>query len=266
MNSLMVFEGNDVEVFEFEGRALFNPKDVGKCLMMEDSTTRKAIGTMSEKQVVKLSNSIVKDFHFRKLHNTGENFLTESGVYKLIMRSNKPEAERFQDWVTDDVLPSIRQRGHYTSNSELATQNAITDGVSNITNIATLDLVQMLITGQKELIEKNSLLETKIEEDKPLVEYANNVLKSSDCILIREMAKLLYDEGIDIGERKLYQKLRDWGLIFKSSTEPMQSAVNSGIFVVEQYTVTTPFGIKLNNVTKITPKGQLYIVDKFKKQ
>ena len=72
-----------------------------------------AILEMNEKQVIKLKNSNVNMIDFRKLHNTGENFLTESGVYKLIFKSKKKEAERFQDWVTDEVLPQIRQTGGY---------------------------------------------------------------------------------------------------------------------------------------------------------
>ena len=108
-NNLMVFEGHNVEVFEWEGKVLFNPYNVGECLELTDSAVRKAITRMSEKQVIKLTNSKVTNCHFRKLHNTGENFLTESGVYKLIFKSHKEEAEKFQDWVTDEVLPTIRK-------------------------------------------------------------------------------------------------------------------------------------------------------------
>lgn len=78
-----------------------------------------AISKMNSKQVIKLTNSNVKDIDFRKLHNTGENFLTESGVYKLIFKSHKKEAERFQDWVTDEVLPQIRKTGSYQSQQNL---------------------------------------------------------------------------------------------------------------------------------------------------
>ena len=112
-NNLMVFEGHNVEVFEWEGKVLFNPYNVGECLELTDSAVRKAITRMSEKQVIKLTNSKVTNCHFRKLHNTGENFLTESGVYKLIFKSHKEEAEKFQDWVTDEVLPTIRKSGTY---------------------------------------------------------------------------------------------------------------------------------------------------------
>lgn len=111
MENLMIFEGHGMEVFEFDGQVLFNPKHVAEILGIADvkSSTR----NFNDKQLVKLTNSKVHDMHFRKLHNTGENFLTESGVYKLIFRSHKPEAERFSDWVTDEVLPSIRKTGGY---------------------------------------------------------------------------------------------------------------------------------------------------------
>ncbi|MDI3088937.1 BRO family protein [Clostridioides difficile] len=115
MNNLMIFEGKQVEVFEFNEKVLFNPYDCGKCLGISNEGVRKAITRMNKNQVIKLNNSIVTDSHIRKLHNTGENFLTESGVYKLIFKSKKEEAEKFQDWVTDEVLPSIRKTGTYNS-------------------------------------------------------------------------------------------------------------------------------------------------------
>lgn len=111
MENLMIFEGHDMEVFEFDGQVLFNPKHVAEILGIADvkSSTR----NFNSKQLIKVKNSDVHNMHFRKLNNAGENFLTESGVYKLIFRSHKPEAERFSDWVTDEVLPSIRKTGSY---------------------------------------------------------------------------------------------------------------------------------------------------------
>lgn len=116
---LMIFEGNEVEVFEWNGKVLFNPRHVGECLDISPEGVRKAITRMNENQVIKLTNSKVTDSNFRKLHNTGENFLTESGVYKLIFKSKKKEAEKFQDWVTDEVLPSIRKHGMYATDDLL---------------------------------------------------------------------------------------------------------------------------------------------------
>ena len=116
-NNLMVFEGHNVEVFEWEGKVLFNPKHVAECLDIKNVNDN--IRKMNEKQVIKLTNSDVGSTDFRKLNNRGENFLTESGVYKLIFKSHKEEAEKFQDWVTDEVLPTIRKTGGYVNNDEL---------------------------------------------------------------------------------------------------------------------------------------------------
>lgn len=108
-----IFENKEVEVFEFEGKVLFNPRHVGECLNLTDSAVKMAVLKMNNNQVLKLTNSEVKNIDFRKLNNRGENFLTENGVYKLIFKSDKKEAEKFQDWVTDEVLPEIRKTGGY---------------------------------------------------------------------------------------------------------------------------------------------------------
>lgn len=125
MKNIISFEGKEVEVFEYEGQVLFNPRHVGECLGISLEGVRKAISRMSDKQVVKLKNSNVTVSNFRKLANRGENFITESGVYKLIFKSQKKEAERFQDWVTDEVLPTIRKHGAYMT--ENTVERALTD-------------------------------------------------------------------------------------------------------------------------------------------
>lgn len=129
MNNLMIFEGHEVEVLEVEGQVLFNPYHVGDCLEIKESAVRMAISKMNDKQVVKLKNSDVNktdsensdvhNLHIRKLNNAGENFLTESGVYKLVFKSHKPNAEKFTDWIADEVLPAIRKTGGYVNNDEL---------------------------------------------------------------------------------------------------------------------------------------------------
>lgn len=117
MNNLMIFEGHEVEVLEVEGQVLFNPKHVAECLEIADVNS--SVRNFNEKQIVKLTNSKLQNMHFRKLHNTGENFLTESGVYKLVFKSHKPNAEKFTDWIADEVLPTIRKTGGYVNNDEL---------------------------------------------------------------------------------------------------------------------------------------------------
>jgi prophage antirepressor-like protein len=113
VNNLMIFENKPVEVFELNGQVLFNPYHCGECLELAESSIRDALRKMNSNQVIKLKNSDVVNSNIRKLNNAGENFLTESGVYKLIFKSKKKEAEKFQDWVTDEVLPQIRKTGFY---------------------------------------------------------------------------------------------------------------------------------------------------------
>lgn len=149
MNNLMIFEGKEVEVFEYEGQILFNPRHVGECLDLKDSAVRKAIMGMNDKQVIKLTNSDVNLSNIRKLNNRGENFITESGVYKLIFKSKKKEAEKFQDWVTDEVLPTIRKHGAYM------TENTVERALSDP------DFLIQLATNLKDEQNKRRLAEEK---------------------------------------------------------------------------------------------------------
>lgn len=115
--------------------------------------------------------------------------------------------------------------------------------------------------------EEKQLLENKIEEQKPLVSFAERCLKSKDSILVRELAKVITEEGIiNIGEKKLFTKLREWGLILKTSTEPSQRAMDMKLFDVIQRPVNTPYGDRLERTTKVLPKGQVYIVERLNKE
>lgn len=161
-NNLMVFEGHNVEIFEWEGKVLFNPKHVAECLKIKDVNS--SIRNFNEKQVIKLTNSKMHDMHFRKLHNTGENFLTESGVYKLIFKSHKEEAEKFQDWVTDEVLPTIRKTGGYVNNDELF--------INTYLPFAD-DTTKSLFKGTLETVRKQNEV---IAEQKKTIEHKEDVI------------------------------------------------------------------------------------------
>lgn len=113
MNNLMKFESQEVEVFEYNGKILFNPYHVGRCLELSDSSVRKSVRNFNENQRVKLTKSNVTSGNNLDIPTAGRVYLTESGVYKLIFKSRKKEAEKFPDWVTDEVLPAIRQTGKY---------------------------------------------------------------------------------------------------------------------------------------------------------
>lgn len=110
-NEIKIFEGHEVEVLEFDGQALFNAKHVAEILEIKNVNDN--ISRMNENQVVKLTNSAIGKTDIRKMNNAGENFLTESGVYKLVFKSHKPNAEKFTDWIADEVLPEIRRTGGY---------------------------------------------------------------------------------------------------------------------------------------------------------
>ncbi len=156
MKELMNFKGNDVEVLVINGVAYFNPYHCGSCLGLSKSAVRNHLSKMNKKQVVKLSNSDVRDKDIRKLNNAGESFLTESGVYKLVFKSNKPEAEEFENWVTDEVLPNIRKYGMYA-------EDEILDNP---------DLLIEVATRLKQEKEKTKRLEAKVKQDKPKVIFA----------------------------------------------------------------------------------------------
>ena len=249
MNDLMIFEGNEVEVFEFKGEVLFNPKHVAKCLDISDVNS--SIRNFNDKQVVKLTNSDVHDMHIRKLNNAGENFLKEAGVYKLIFKSHKEAAERFQDWVTDEVLPSIRKTGGYLGNTKELSEEEIMAKAFMI--------AQKTIENQKK----------QLEEQKPKVIFADAVASSKGTILIRELAKILKQNGVDIGEKRLYKWLRDNGYLIKQKgsdyNTPTQRAMNLKLFEVKETNINTSDGtIIISKTTKVTGKGQIYFINKFK--
>lgn len=118
MMNLMKYNSNDVEIIKYNDKVLFNPYDVGNCLDMKEETVRYHIRNFNENQVIKIKKSDVGSTNNLNIPPSGRSFLTESGVYKLSFKSRKPEAEKFTDWVTDEVLPSIRKTGKYEIESE----------------------------------------------------------------------------------------------------------------------------------------------------
>ncbi|WP_227838781.1 BRO family protein [Clostridioides sp. ZZV15-6597] len=151
MNNLMVFEGKEVEIFELDGKILFNPKHVAECLGIKN--VNDSISKMNKKQVVKLTNSDIGLTDIRKLNNAGENFLTESGVYRLIFKSKKKEAEKFQDWVTDEVLPNIRKHGSFSINT------------NNIKDVLMPVMLNGMLAGFEQLsIENDKKIDTRFNQ------------------------------------------------------------------------------------------------------
>lgn len=191
MQELMIFEGHEVEVFELNGQALFNPYHVGECLELGDSAVRMAVAKMNKKQAMKMKNSDVKDIDFRKLNNAGENFLTESGVYKLVFKSHKPNAEAFTDWIADEVLPSLRKTGSYgmpkdkndKPKKNLSSANMLVKTVSGIFKEAGVSPL-FIAAEAKRLYKEQADIDIKI----PLVTDKEVMPKLYDCT---EIAKEL---------------------------------------------------------------------------
>lgn len=199
----MIFEGNNVEVFEFEGKILFNPNHVGKCLELSESAIKQQLKRMNNKQVIKIRNSDISESTIctnRKLNNRGENFLTEAGVYKMIFASRSSSAERFQDWVTDEVLPIIRKTGGYVNNTEQ---------MVNTYFGALDDARKTLVKGLFENIEQQQKTINKL---KPKAEGFEQFLETDNLYSWDTVAK-----NLGIGRNTMLSILRENGILQTST-------------------------------------------------
>src|SRR5690606_21010998 len=239
------FNGLDIRIIEKDGQPWFVLKDVCEILGLRSPDVRQRLSD----DVV--STHTVTDTLGRT--NTAT-IINEDGLYDVILESRKPEARKFRKWVTSEVLPSIRKHGAYMTNETL--EKALTSP----------DFLIQLATRLKEEQEKRLAAEQKLEEQKPLVEFAETCLASKDSILVRELAKVASKQGITIGQNRLYKKLREWGLIMAGSTEPYQHAIDAGYFEVVQSGKETVAGHMIFRTTRVTPKGQVYIIDRLKRE
>lgn len=183
------------------------------------------------------------------------NFINESNLYKVIFQSRKPQAEAFTDWVTSEVLPSIRKHGAY------ATSETIESIISNPDN--GIKLLQALKAEQ----DKNKALEVENTELKPKALFADAVASSKNSILIGELAKIIKAKGYDIGQNKLFTWMRENGYLMKTGeayNQPTQKSMDLGLMEIKKSTINNPDGsIRTTTTTKITGKGQVYFVNKF---
>ena len=183
------------------------------------------------------------------------NFVNEKNLYKVIMRSDKPQAEPFQDWVCGEVLPSIRKLGAYMTNDTL--EKALTSP----------DFLIQLATNLKEEQQKRIEAEQKIRSDAPKVLFADAVSTSRRSCLIAELAKILQQNGIKIGQNRLFEWLRKNGYLCQKGqyyNQPSQKSMELGLFEIKQTTINKPDGsVLVSTTTKVTGKGQIYFVDKF---
>ena len=177
-------------------------------------------------------------------------FVNESNLYKVIFQSRKPEAEKFTEWVTAEVLPTIRKHGMY------ATQDLLDNP----------DLAIETFKQLKAEREKRKMLESHIEEQKPKVLVAESVETASSTILIGDLAKIIKQAGYDIGQKRLFGWLRDNGYLIKhgdSYNMSTQKAMDLKLFEIQERSIISPHGNpKIIKTTKVTGKGQIYFLNK----
>lgn len=181
--------------------------------------------------------------------------INESGLYSLVLSSKLPTARQFKRWVTHEVIPSIRKHGMYATDGLLAkvTQDP--------------DFLIGLLNNMKDERKKRLEAESKLHEARPKIVFADAVSVSNNAILIFDLAKILKQNGVEIGGRRLFDKLREEGFLIKSGSSknmPTQRAMDMGLFVIKEGSYINGQGVNVTTkTTKVTGKGQLYFVNKF---
>ena len=247
MNEVKIFnskEFGDIRTVTINGEPWFVGKDVAEILGY--SNTRKALADHVDGED-RLDGVTIRDSIGRAQNPT---FINESGLYTLIFGSKLESAQRFKHWVTSEVLPAIRKTGGY--------QMQIPQG-KELLALAVLE-AQKTIEAQNE----------EIERMRPKEIFADAVSTSHTSILIGDLAKLLKQNGIDTGQKRLFEWMREHGyLIKRKGTDwnmPTQKSMEMELFEVKESTVNNPDGsVRINKTTKVTGKGQIYFINKFRR-
>lgn len=240
MNELQIFnnsEFGEIRTVTINNEPWFVAKDV--CEILKHTNPTMAMQMLEDDERTKLS-----------LGRAGEtNVINESGLYALIIKSNLPNAKKFRKWVTSEVLPSIRKNGGY-----IAGQETLSDAEL---------MARALLVAQKQIEERN----VQIERMKPKEIFCDAVSASKTSILVGDLAKLICQNGVSIGQKRLFSWLRDKGYLIKdgaSKNMPTQRSMEQGLFEVKESNVQNPDGsIRITKTTKVTGKGQVYFINKF---
>lgn len=251
---------NEIQKFDFKGAPLrtltdkagepwFVAKDV--CDILELGNTTNALRALDEDEKTNFTNCNVAQ-------NGGRAplIISEPGLYKLIMRSRKPEAKEFQRWVTHEVLPQIRKTGGYIP---------ATDADDDMTILAKAVMIgQRTMEAQKRKIASQ---QSRIVELEPKARFADAVAASDGTCLVGELAKMLRQNGMDIGQNRLFRLLQADGYLGKSGSNrnvPTQRAMDLGLFRIKETTVTHADGhTTVSRTPKVTGKGQRYFIDRY---
>lgn len=251
---------NEIQQFDFRGASLrtltdkagepwFVAKDV--CDILELTNPAVALQSLDDDEKTNLSNSYVWSEPGRR-----PLIISEPGLYRLVMRSRKPEAKEFQRWVTHEVLPQIRKTGGYIPTT------AADDDMTILAKAVMIG--QRTMEAQKQKIAEQ---QTRIVELEPKARFADAVAASDGTCLVGELAKMLRQNGMDIGQNRLFRLLQADGYLGKSGSNrnvPTQRAMDLGLFRIKETTVTHADGhTTVSRTPKVTGKGQRYFIDRY---
>jgi len=254
-NMIQIFENAEfgtIRTIEEHGKVLFCGNDVAAALGYHNP--RKALADHCRcvtKRYATIQNGQKADGTptFRAM---AINFVTESDIYRLAAQSELPEAEQFEAWIFDEVLPTIRRTGMYATDRLLDEPELVWEALEIL---------------QKER-QKRLAVEQELSDNLPKIQYADAVCASRSCILVGDMAKILKQNGIDIGQNRLFEYMRQNGYLMREGSRrnmPTQRAMDMGLFEVNQTAIISPRGVRLSRTPKITGKGQLYFLEHFQK-
>lgn len=255
MNDLKIFENpafGQVRTLEREGEPWFVGKDVAEALGY--SNTRDALDRHVDDED---KNTVVNPDGNRG--NPNMIIINESGLYSLVLSSKLPTAKAFKRWITSEVIPSIRKHGAYITPDTLEQM------------IADPDTAIRLLTTLKEERQERVRLEAEAKANRPKVLFADAVATAHTSILIGELAKLLKQNGVDMGQNRLFDWMRKHGyLIARKGTDynmPTQKSMELGLMEIKETSISHADGhVSISKTPKITGKGQQYFIGKFLKQ
>jgi anti-repressor protein len=246
---LQIFNYTDREMRTVvkNGEPWFVAKDV--CEVLSISKYRDAVSRLYEDESI----SVLVDTLGGNQEMTAIN---EAGLYSLIMVSRKPEAKQFKRWITHEVIPSIRKHGIY------ATQRTLEEMLSNP------DTMIKTLQALKDEREHRKLLQLEVDKNKPKVLFADAVSASHTTILIGELAKLIKQNGVDMGQNRMFEWLRNNEYLTKRKgtdyNMPTQKSMELGLFEVKETSISHSDGhITVSKTPKVTGKGQQYFINKF---
>lgn len=250
MNDLQIFENKDfgkVRTVTLDGAPCFVAADV--CRALDIANSRDAVNRLDDDE----KNTVVLTDGNRG--NPNMTVVTESGLYSLVLGSRKPEAKQFKRWITHEVIPTIRKTGGYVNNDDLFVSTYLPNAD---------DTTKALFRSTLETIRKQN---AKLEEYKPKAIFADAVSASKTSILVGELAKILHQNGVTIGQNRLFEWLRNNGYLCcygERYNMPTQRSMEMSLFEIKETTINNPDGsIRVSRTVKVTGKGQQYFINKF---